>query len=122
MNDRPQQDPDLDLNKSIESPDSADRSTPINKVLPNNKKRRNLRIWLRYLEVGIGTIATGIVGMTIHHLMNPPQTNIIYAQQLDRYLDAHWHSILPNSIQTDEESISDLEVYLWQSEEDLEDI
>jgi hypothetical protein len=90
--------------------------------LSTKKKRRISRKWWRNLEMGIGAILTGLIGATIHTLMNPAPPDIVNIQQLDRYLEAHWYRLVSNSVDINDDSMGELEVYLLQNHDDFEDI
>jgi hypothetical protein len=89
--------------------------------LPTRKKPLISRKWWGYFEFGIGTIIAGIVAMAIHQLMNPVPADIVNIHPLDRYLEAHWHRLGSNPVNIDD-SMAELEAYLLQTDDDIEDI
>jgi hypothetical protein len=62
-------------------------------LLPIDKQRRVLNRWWRPILGGIGIIVTGILGMTIHAIVNPPAPSMAELDRLDRYLASHWHDL-----------------------------
>jgi hypothetical protein len=125
MNEDPQLTDFLRKHRSIAPPESSeleDRLISTIEPLSIEKKRRISRKWWRYLEMGIGAIVTGIIGATIHNLMNPAPPDIANVQQLDRYLEAHWHRLGSNPVDVNDDNMAALEAYLLQSDDDIEDI
>lgn len=99
MNDFSDEDPKLRnflcQHRSIipsESPESEDRLMEAIDLLPLEPNPRSSRHWWRYIVGGIGIIVTGVVGVTMHQLMNPPEPSLADLQQLNLYLEAHAHS------------------------------
>jgi hypothetical protein len=88
-------------------------------LLPIERQRRVTSRWWRSIFAGIGIIATGILGMTIHSIMNPPAPNMAELDRLDRYLADHWHGVDSDSKASD--SPDNLDIDLFQ-EDDAEDI
>jgi hypothetical protein len=58
-------------------------------ALPAHQQQRIKHYWLRYLIGGIGLAITGIVGITILPLINPPELSIAELDQLNLFLEAH---------------------------------
>ena len=58
-------------------------------LLPIESRRQMSRSWWRYIVGIIGIVATGIVGGSIHQMINPPEPSIAEIQQLNLYLEAH---------------------------------
>jgi hypothetical protein len=124
MNQDPQLTKFLRQHRSIAppaSPELEDRLMSTIEPLPTKKKRRIPRKWWRYLEFGIGTMVTGIVAMAIHQVMNPTP-DIANIHPLDRYLEAHWHRLGSNPVNINDDSMAELEAYLLQTDDDIEDI
>jgi hypothetical protein len=89
--------------------------------LPIEKKALvSSRSWWRILGT-IGITATGILGMTIHSIVNSPAPNMDMAEleRLDRYLAAHWHGGDADSKSID--SQENLDAYLFP-DDDTEDL
>jgi hypothetical protein len=125
MNEDPQLTNFLRKHRSIAPPESSaleDTLMLVLEPLPVKKKRRISRKWWRYLEFGISSIVTGIMGVTIHTLMNPAPPDIANIHQLDRYLEAHWHRLGLHSVDINDDNMAELEAYLLQSDDDIEDI
>ena len=57
-------------------------------------------------------IATGLIGATIHYLMNPPEPSISELHQLDRYLIAHSRSFAVEPVSID--NSDDLDAFILQ--------
>ena len=62
------------------------------------------------------------MGVTIHQVMNPSQPDIANVHSLDRYLEAHWRRVASNTVDTNDDNMTELEAYLLQSDDDTEDI
>jgi hypothetical protein len=125
MNEDPQLTNFLRKHRSIAPPESSeveDRLMSTIQLLPVKKKRLISRKLWRYLEMGIGAMVTGIMGVTIHTWMNPSTPDIANVQQLDRYLEAHWHRLGSSTVDINYDSMAELEAYLLQSDDDIEDI
>jgi hypothetical protein len=58
-------------------------------ALPAHQQQRIKHYWRRYLISGIGLAITGIVGITILPLINPPELSIAELDQLNLFLEAH---------------------------------
>jgi hypothetical protein len=54
--------------------------------------------------------------------MNPSPPDIANIHKLDRYLEAHWHRLGSNPVDSNDDSMAALEAYLLQSDDDIEDI
>jgi hypothetical protein len=125
MNEDPQLTNFLRKHRSIapsESSESEDRLMSAIEPLIVKKKRLIPRKWWRYLEFGISSIVTGIMGVTIHTLMNPAPPDMANIHQLDRYLEAHWHRLGSSTVDINDDSMAELDAYLLQSDDDIEDI
>jgi hypothetical protein len=94
-------------------------------LLPTEKKQRVPSSWWRYIAGGIGIIATGVIGVTIHQLMNPPESNLAQLNQLNLYIEAHIHSLVVDAEigieDHDTEAASDTDLFL-DNDSDIEDI
>jgi hypothetical protein len=119
MNNSSDEDPKL-LNflrqhRSIVPPEptgSEDRLMAEIDLIPTESRPRIAHNGWRYLWSGIGIIATGIVGVTMHQLINPPEPSLAELQQLNLYLEAHIHNLNDNS-ETDVDdpnNLSDLDL------------
>ena len=58
-------------------------------LLPLKQRPKFLSSWRRYLVGGIAIIVTGIVGVTIHQLVNPPELSVAELNDLNLYLESH---------------------------------
>jgi hypothetical protein len=84
------------------------------------KERRIFRLRLKYIFVLAGAIVTGILGTSIHSMMNPPEPKMASdLDRLDRYVEVHWRSVVPHP--TVIENHDDFDAYLLQ-EDDVEEI
>jgi hypothetical protein len=84
------------------------------------KERRIFRLWLKYVAGLVGAIGTGILGASIHYMMNPPEPKIASdLDRLDRYVEVNWRSVAPHPIVINDRD--DLDAYLLQ-DDDTEDI
>jgi hypothetical protein len=83
------------------SPESEDRLMAEIDLLPIESNPKVSHRWWRYIGGGIGIILTGVVGATMHQLMNPPEPSLADLQQLNLYLEAHAHT----SIESPEERL-----------------
>jgi hypothetical protein len=84
------------------------------------KERRIFRLRLKYIFVLAGAIVTGILGTSIHSMMNPPEPKMASdLDRFDRYVEVHWRSVVPHP--TVIENHDDLDAYLLQ-EDDVEEI
>jgi hypothetical protein len=124
MNEDPQLTNFLRQHRSIAPPASSeleDKLMSTIEPLPSKKKRRIPRKWWRYLEFGIGTMVAGLVAMAIHQVINPVP-DIANIHPLDRYLETHWHQLGSNPVNINDDSMEELEAYLLQTDDDIEDI
>jgi hypothetical protein len=87
--------------------------------LPIDRQLQGSSRWWRSLFIGIGMIATGILGMTIHSIVTPPTPSMAELEQIDRYLVANWHDLDadPTKIDTPDNLDADL-----LQDEDVEDV
>jgi hypothetical protein len=125
MNEDPQLSNFLRQNQSIAPPESSELEDRLMSTIEPRtvqKKRRIPRKWWKYLEFGIGSMITGIIGATIHTLMNPPSADITTIHQIDRYLEAHWQRLGSTEVDINDDNIAALEAYLLQGDDNLEDI
>jgi hypothetical protein len=58
-------------------------------ALPTHQQQSIKHDWRRYLIGGVGLIITGIAGITILPLINPPEPSIAELDQLNLFLEAH---------------------------------
>ena len=79
------------------------------------KERRMFRLWLKYVSSLIGAIGTGFIGAGIHYMMNPPEPTALELNRLDRYVEAHWHNVVPTPTAIDDRD--DLDAYLLQDDD-----
>jgi hypothetical protein len=100
MNNFPDEDPKLlnflRQNRSIaplESPNLEDRLMSEIDFIPI-KKSKGRHTWRRYIAGGVGIMATGILGIGIDRLMNPPEPSMAQLQQLNLFLEAHAHNLV----------------------------
>jgi hypothetical protein len=100
MNNLPDEDPKLlnflRQNRSIappESPGLEDRLMSEIDFIPE-QKAKGTHAWRRYIAGAIAIISTGIVGVGIDRLMNPPEPSMAQLQQLNLFLEAHTHSLV----------------------------
>lgn len=77
---------------------------------PNSK----LRLWRR-IFIGVGLVAIGSIGATLHSLMNPLEPKLSEIDKLDRYLIAHSQSFV--SEQGSIDNSDDLDAFLLQEED-----
>ena len=106
----------LKQHRSTAPPDEIDLledrlMAEIEKVETRTKKISSRRLW-RGIFSGFGMIATGLIGATIHYLMNPPEPSISELHQLDRYLIAHSRSFAVEPISID--NSDDLDAFILQ--------
>ena len=88
-------------------------------LLPIDKQRRVLNRWWRPILGGIGIIVTGILGMTIHVIVNPPAPSMAELDRLDRYLASHWHDLDADSNQIDSQDNLDADLLQDDEVEDM---
>lgn len=88
-------------------------------LLPASNQPQISRMWLWRIGGGIGIAIAGILGMTIHQMMNPPQLNVAELDRLDHYLiDRSNHYVIePTKI----DDPDNLDAFLLQ-DDDAEDI
>lgn len=122
MNNSPDQDVKLTnflrQNRSIaqpEQPELEDRLMSQIYLIPTEKQRTIFRSWPRVIVGGIGLIVTGVVGMTIFQMINPPEPSIAELDQLNLYLEAHLPSLSGQLEMSTEnnENLVDLDVDLF---------
>lgn len=95
MNNFPDEDPKLlnflQQNRAIVPPGSPELEDLLMSEIDfiPIEKHQHVRDWRRYLAVGIGMAATGILGIGMHQLMNPPEPSMAQLQQLNLFLEAH---------------------------------
>jgi hypothetical protein len=75
------------------------------------KRRSKLMLWRRIFS-GFGFIATGLIGATIHYMMNPLEPTVAEIELLDRYLLAHSRNFAPEQVSID--NSADLDAFLLQ--------
>jgi hypothetical protein len=88
-------------------------------LLPIEKQRRVPNRWWWSIGGGIGIIATGILGMTIYSIVNPPAPSMAELDRLDRYLASHWHDLNADSNQIDSQDNLDADLL---HDDDVEDM
>jgi hypothetical protein len=122
MNKSPDQDVKLTnflrQNRSIaqpEQPELEDHLMSQIDLLPSQKQRKIFHSWPRAIVGGIGLIVTGVVGMTIFQIMNPPEPSTAELDQLNLYLEAHVSSLSGQLEMSTEnhENLVDLDVDLF---------
>lgn len=79
-----------------EIPELEDRLMWEIDLLPTKKQRR-YDYWQRYKIGSIGLIVTGILGVAIFQLLNPPEQNIAELDRLNLFLEAHAPSLSKHS-------------------------
>jgi hypothetical protein len=100
----------LRQNRSIappESPELEDRLMVEIDLLPIEKQPIISHSWQRYLLGGIGLIVTGIAGVAIFQIINPPEPSIAELDQLNLFLEAHAPTLASHS-ELDSTSYEDL--------------
>jgi hypothetical protein len=100
----------LRQNRSIAqpgTPDLEDRLMLEIDLLPIEKQPSISHSWQRYLIGGIGLIVTGIAGVAIFQIINPPEPSIAELDQLNLFLEAHAPN-LANHAELDSTSYEDL--------------
>jgi hypothetical protein len=119
MNNLPDEDPKLlnflRQNRAIApsaSPELEDRLMSKIDFIPNYRPKAT-HVWRRYIIGGIGIIATGILGVGIDRLMNPPEPSMAQLQQLNLFLEAHTHSLVDSyTSKEDREGLGDVDADL----------
>jgi hypothetical protein len=93
-------------------------------LLPIEPRSQVSRHWWRYIVGGIGIIATGIVGVTMHQLLNPSEPSLAELQQLNLYLEAHVHSLNdnPETGVEDRSNLSDLDLDIFSDNDNDESV
>lgn len=76
-----------------EQPELENRLMSQIDLISTEKQCKIFRSWPRMLVGGLGLIVTGVVGMTIFQLINPPEPSIAELDQLNLYLEAHVSSL-----------------------------
>jgi hypothetical protein len=89
------------------TPDLEDRLMLEIDLLPIEKQHKNPNSWQRYLIGGIGLIVTGIAGVAIFQIINPPEPSIAELDRLNLFLEAHAPN-LANHAELDSTSYEDL--------------
>ena len=82
----------LRQNRSIaqpEPPGLEDRLMSELELLPIEKQRGIFHSWQRYIMGGIGLIVTGVAGVAIFQITNPPEPSLAELNQLNLFLEAH---------------------------------
>jgi hypothetical protein len=104
MKNLPDEDPQLTKflrqNRSIaqpELPGLEDRLMLAIDLLPIEKQHRIPHSWQRYIIGGIGLIVTGIAGVAIFQVINPPEPSIAELNQLNLFLEAHAPNLTSHS-------------------------
>jgi hypothetical protein len=89
-------------------------------LLADNNSRKVSRTWWRYIASGIAIFATGVVGIAIHQVMNPPEPSMAELHQLDLYLEAHANSLVitPEFGNEDRHSLADLDIDVFSDNDD----
>ncbi len=84
-------------------------------LLPIEQRSKLLGAWQRYIVGGITIIVTGVVGVTIHQLMNPPELSVAELNGLNLYLESHARSLVghPPTGLSNHEDLADLDVDLF---------
>jgi hypothetical protein len=102
------------------SPELEDTLMTTIEAQPAVKERRIFQSRSKYIFVLAGAIATGILGTSIHSMMNPPEPKMASdLDRFDRYVEVHWRSVVPHP--TVIENHDDFDAYLLQ-EDDVEEI
>jgi hypothetical protein len=121
MNNLPDEDPKLTKflrqHRSIAPsvpPELEDRLFSQIDLLSIEKRSSFLNTWRRYIIGGITIIATGVVGVTIHQFMNPPELSIAELNQLNLYLEDRILGLVDRpEIGAGDENIMDLDTDLF---------
>jgi hypothetical protein len=84
------------------------------------KEHRIFGLGLKSVAGLVGAIGIGILGASIHYLINPPEPKIASdLDRLDRYVEVHWRSVVPHPVIIDNHD--DFDAYLLQ-DDDVEEI
>jgi hypothetical protein len=117
MNNLPDEDPKLlnflRKNRSIippAPPEREDRLMAEIDLLPNEHQQSVSRSWWRYIIGGIGIVATGVVGFTIHQIVSPPEPSLAELHQIELYLEAHAN---PDSSADERANVTDADLDLF---------
>ena len=106
-------------NPEITSIELEDRMmSRIESVSIRKKQRATILLWRQVLSI-VGLATTGLIGATIHYLMNPPEASVTELHQLDRYLIAHSRSFAVEPVSI--ENSDDLDAFILQ-DDDTENI
>ena len=99
----------------LEIPELEDRLMLEIDLLPIQKQRRVSHYWQRYMIGSIGLIVTGIVGVAIFQILNPPEPSIAELDRLNLFLEAHLPSLSNHSEldSTNQEDLVDLDLDLF---------
>jgi hypothetical protein len=84
-------------------------------LLPTASQNRIPHSWQRYIIGGIGLIVTGVAGLAIFQLINPPEPSIAELNQLNLFLEAHAPNLANHSEldSTNQEDLVDLDLDLF---------
>jgi hypothetical protein len=98
-----------------ELPELEDRLMSEIDLLPIEPQLGILRSWRRYIVGAIGVIMTGIAGVTMFQIVNPPEPSIAELDGLNLYLEAHALSLTdhPEIGLGDREDLADLDTELF---------
>jgi hypothetical protein len=98
-----------------ETPELEDRLMLEIDLLPTAGQDRIPHSWQRYIIGGIGLIVTGVVGMAIFQLVNPPEPSIAELNQLNLFLEAHVPNLANHAEldSTNQEDVVDLDLDLF---------
>jgi hypothetical protein len=96
-------------------PELEDRLMLEINLLPTQKQRRVYHYWQRYMISGIGLIVTGIVGVAIFQILNPPEPSIAELDRLNLFLEAHAPNLSSHSEldSTNQEDLVELDLDLF---------
>jgi hypothetical protein len=96
MNDLPDEETKLTnflrQNRSMAQPESPaleERLMSVIDLLPSHNPPILTHHWQRYLTGGIGLIVTGIAGVVVFQVINPPEPSLAELNQLNLFLEAH---------------------------------
>ncbi len=122
MNDLPDRETKLTnflrQNRSIAqpgTPDLEDRLMLEIDLLPIETQNKSPHSWQRYMISGVGLIVTGIAGVAIFQIINPPEPSIAELDRLNLFLEAHAPN-LANYAEldsTNQEDLGDLDPELF---------
>ena len=80
-----------------ELPELEDRLMSAIDLLPTHKQTGFPQAWRQYLVGGIGLIFTGIAGVAIFQIVNPPQPSIAELDRLNLFLEAYAPNLTDHS-------------------------